>query len=181
MKIFYIADTHFGHEYVIKFDNRPFENVEEMNQKMLENWNKAVGKQDLVYILGDFMWKFQDSDFDFVKQLNGNKRLIKGNHDKTHSTRFKNLFQSIDYYEKVNDNGRNVIVSHYPMLSYDGSFMGRNYHLHGHVHTTKEAKMILDFIAKNKSEEMPFKIYNVGAMMPYMNYTPRTLDEILEG
>lgn len=54
---FYIADTHFGHSNVIKFDNRPFENVEEMDKKMIEYWNNRVTDDDDVYIIGDFVYR----------------------------------------------------------------------------------------------------------------------------
>jgi hypothetical protein len=52
--------------------------------------------------------------------------------------------------------------------------------LHGHCHKTKEYDFILDYIKRNKCEEYPMKIYNVGAMLDYMNYTPRTLLEIID-
>jgi calcineurin-like phosphoesterase family protein len=178
-KIFYIADTHFGHENIIKFDGRPFSSVEEMNETMKDNWNSVVGKDDLVYVLGDFMWRFKDQDFNFAKGLNGRKRLIKGNHDKCHSTNFKKLFENIVEYDKVDDNGRVIILSHYPILAHDGSFRGRKLMLHGHVHTTRENDFIMEYIKTNKCEDYPMRIYNVGCMMPWMNYTPRTLDEIL--
>jgi len=178
-KIFYIADTHFNHANIIRLDNRPYKDVLDMGAKMLENWNNAVGKDDIVYILGDFMWKFRDEDYDFAKQLNGRKILVKGNHDKCHNRNFKRLFGDIVKYEKIVDNGTNVVLSHYPMLAYDGSYNGRNVHLFGHVHTTDEGKMVQKFITDNKSNEMPMRMYNVGCMMPWMDYTPRTLDEIL--
>jgi len=178
-KIFYISDTHFSHEYVIKFDNRPFSSIEEMHEAMLNNWNSVVGKEDLVNILGDFMWHFKDEDFDFVKQLNGRKRLIKGNHDKCHSANFKRLFESINDYEKIKDGDKTVVMSHFPMVAYDGSFRGRNIHLYGHVHTTREDSFVLDYISRNKCEDYPMLMYNVGCMMPWMNYFPRTLEEIL--
>jgi calcineurin-like phosphoesterase family protein len=179
-KIFYISDTHFGHENVIKFDKRPFENVQEMNEGMMANWNSVVNKDDLVYILGDFMWKFKDEDFDFVKKLNGRKRLIKGNHDKCHGSNFKRLFEAINDYEVIKDGDRTVVMSHFPMVAYDGSFRGRNVHLFGHCHITKEYDFILDYIQRNKCEDYPMRMYNIGCMMEYMGYTPRTLDEILE-
>jgi len=180
--IFYISDTHFSHEAVVRMDRRPFENAKDMNEKMLENWNSVVGKQDLVYVLGDFLWKFRDEDFSLVKQLNGRKRLIKGNHDKTHSKNFKNLFESIMDYEKIKDGEHTVVLSHYPHLAYDGSYKGRNLHFYGHVHeNTVEAVMVNKFILESKTEELPMKMYNVGAMMSYMDYTPRTLEEIVEG
>ena len=56
MKTFFIADTHFGHKNIIKYCNRPFANIEEMNETLIENWNKAVSAEDAVYILGDFAY-----------------------------------------------------------------------------------------------------------------------------
>jgi calcineurin-like phosphoesterase family protein len=179
-KIFYISDTHFSHEAIIKFDSRPFETAEEMNEVLVNNWNSVVGEDDITFVIGDFMWRFRDEDFHFIKRLNGRKRLLKGNHDLTHGKNFKRLFEHISDYEKIKDGDKTVVLSHYPMLAYDGSFMGRNYHLYGHVHNTDEYKMIERFIAENKDTEHPFKMYNVGCMMPWMDYAPRTLEEIIE-
>jgi len=178
-KNFYISDTHFSHEIIIKFDGRPFENAEEMNEILVSNWNSVVEKDDVVYLLGDFMWRFRDEDFYFAKRLNGRKRLIKGNHDRTHNKNFKRLFEDISYYDKIKDGNETVILSHYPMVAYDGGFRGRNVHLYGHVHNTDEYKMIERFVKENKDTDHPFRMYNVGCMMPWMNYTPRTLEEII--
>jgi calcineurin-like phosphoesterase family protein len=178
-KILYISDTHFGHENSIKLDGRPFLNSDDMNQTMLNNWNSVTSKEDLVYILGDFMWNFKDTDFEFARQLNGRKRLIKGNHDKTHNTNYKRLFEAILDYEKIKDNDRVIIASHYPMIAYDGSYAGRKYHFYGHVHQTEEYLRLKKFILENRTEKFPMEMYNVGAMMPYMDYTPRTADEII--
>ena len=54
--IFVTSDLHFGHANVIKFDNRPFQNVEEMDRALIALWNETVSKRDTVYILGDFSW-----------------------------------------------------------------------------------------------------------------------------
>ena len=56
MKVFYIADLHFGHKNIIRYDNRPFKTVEEMDRALIERWNKAVSKNDTVFILGDISW-----------------------------------------------------------------------------------------------------------------------------
>jgi len=175
---FYIADTHFGHSSIIGLDNRPFETVEEMDEAMVINWNKAVKGGDVVYILGDFLWKPRSTEL--IKKLNGQKILIKGNHDRVKSKEYKECFVKIVDYEETTDSGRKLILSHYPIIAYNGSFRGRNIHLYGHVHTTNEAKMIEKFIDENRSGNSPFRMYNVGAMKSHMDYTPRTLDEILE-
>lgn len=57
MKVFFTGDLHLGHENVIKFDNRPFETVEEMDAELIRRWNNKVDKGDLVYVLGDMIWR----------------------------------------------------------------------------------------------------------------------------
>lgn len=88
MKVFIISDTHFGHENIIRYCNRPFSSVEEMDRVMIENWNKVVGKDDLVIHLGDFcFYRKKTKVSELVGKLNGKKLLIMGNHD-NHSEQF---------------------------------------------------------------------------------------------
>ena len=78
---YYISDLHIGHENILRFDNRPFADVNEMNNKLIENWNARVRSDDTVYILGDFIWA-KESEWPFyLGPLAGNKVLITGNHD----------------------------------------------------------------------------------------------------
>ena len=82
-KIFFTSDLHFGHENVIRFDNRPFDTVEEMDEEMIKRWNAKVGKGDIVYVLGDFIWKAATNEaVSIIRRLNGQIILIKGNHDR---------------------------------------------------------------------------------------------------
>lgn len=82
-KIFFIGDLHFGHENVIKFDNRPYKTVDEMNEDLIRRWNNKVSPGDIVYVLGDLIWKtYNKSAADLIKRLNGQIILIKGNHDR---------------------------------------------------------------------------------------------------
>ena len=82
-KIFFTSDLHFGHENVLRFDNRPFETVEEMDDELIKRWNDKVGKGDLVYVLGDLIWKTATNEaIRIIKRLNGQIILIKGNHDR---------------------------------------------------------------------------------------------------
>lgn len=82
-KIFFTSDLHFGHENVLRFDNRPFETVEEMDDELIKRWNDKVGKGDLVYVLGDLIWKTATNEaVQIIKRLNGQIILIKGNHDR---------------------------------------------------------------------------------------------------
>lgn len=80
-RIFGIADTHFDHENIIGYCDRPFASVEEMNKILLKNWNKTVKKNDIVIHLGDLFLGRKDDARAFLPKLNGNKILIMGNHD----------------------------------------------------------------------------------------------------
>lgn len=81
MKYFIIADTHFGHTNVIKYCNRPFASAEEMDEKLIKNWNEVVSNDDVVLHLGDFGLGSKEYIGGIIKKLNGKKILIKGNHD----------------------------------------------------------------------------------------------------
>ncbi|MBO5712026.1 MAG: metallophosphoesterase [Acholeplasmatales bacterium] len=177
---FYISDTHFDHFNIMYYDNRPFNTVEEMNAKMIENWNKVVNKEDEVFILGDFCWDKEPRWIELLEQLNGQKTLIQGNHDIS-PQKSRRLFADVKEYKVIEDNGRKVVLSHYPIPCFKNHFYGW-YHLYGHVHVSFEWNMMEHdrYLMENlysKSCEM----YNVGCMLPYMNYTPRTLDQIIEG
>lgn len=76
-KVFFTGDLHFGHENVIAFDNRPFASVDEMDAELIRRWNNKVGKGDLVYVLGDMIWKTRNDDApSLIKSLNGQIILI---------------------------------------------------------------------------------------------------------
>ena len=77
------ADTHFGHKNVIEYSNRPFDSVEEMDAELICRWNRVVGTHDTIYHLGDFALTTKKRKIEILKQLNGYKILIRGNHDKT--------------------------------------------------------------------------------------------------
>ena len=81
MNVFFTSDLHFFHKNIIRFDNRPFTSVEEMNETLIRNWNRKVKKDDLVYILGDISWGNDEETCAIFARLNGRKVLIKGNHD----------------------------------------------------------------------------------------------------
>lgn len=84
MTDFFTSDLHLGHERIIELCNRPFASVDEMNAKLVENWNYEVENDDRVFILGDLaMGSIRDS-LDVVKELKGKKYLVPGNHDRVH-------------------------------------------------------------------------------------------------
>ena len=183
---YYISDLHLGHANVIKFDGRPFENLEEMHNTIISNWNNRVTDEDTVYILGDFCWGTESEWPHYLKQLNGKKVLIQGNHDiKNPSKQTKKYFLDIKPIKEVKDEGRRVILCHYPMPMYRGAYNKDMYMLYGHVHNTREEIFMRRWRQElrdshSNSGDNRGQFYNVGCMMPWMNYTPRTLDEIIK-
>lgn len=120
---YYIADCHFGHSNIINFDHRPFSDIFQMEEVMVMLWNAAVRPSDTVYILGDFIWGKADEWLRIVKQLNGQKVLIEGNHDLgNYPKELKRQFADITPYKEIADHDKNgvvrkVILSHYPLCS----------------------------------------------------------------
>lgn len=183
----YIADTHFSHSNIIRFDNRPYDSVEEMNEDLIKNWNKKVKDGDTTYILGDFCWGKEPEWIEILDRLKGNKVLIRGNHDlRNMSKALKDKFLYIKDRHEISDFGKKVIMSHYPELAYKSSYNENVFMLHGHVHfRTNEAVLVRKWVRElqeNCSNDWDNKgqIINVGCMLPEMDYTPRTLMEILQ-
>jgi calcineurin-like phosphoesterase family protein len=168
-KVFFTSDTHFGHGNIIKYCNRPFKDVDEMNQALITNWNSVVQPNDIVYHLGDVGFTQPDKLRWILNRLNGSKILLLGNHDKQlareRSTGFGDAFQSIHDYLEININGNKIILSHYPMLTWNGSGHG-SIMLHGHAHGNT-----------NYGHLSKAKILDVG--VDVHNYFPMSSDSVL--
>ena len=175
--IYYIADMHLGHRNVLRFDNRPFETVEEMEEKVIQNWNGRVTEEDTVYVLGDAFWKSENDSVRVIQRLNGHKRLIRGNHDRVHG-RLRFYWESIEHYAEIKDGDTLVILSHYPILFYRNQHYGAVM-LYGHVHNSHEWQQVEKWKREQWAMDIPSRLINVGCMMDYMGYTPRTLEELL--
>lgn len=175
---FYISDWHYNHANCIRFDPRPFATVEEMNTALISRWNQAVTREDTVYILGDMFWCNNNAAVPVLEQLNGTKYLIRGSHDICKLPEFLNQFQQISEYMEIKDGPHNLVLCHYPIPCFKNHMYGW-IHLYGHVHTSPEYEVVLQ-TQQNLIKRMkaPCEMYNVGAMLPYIDYTPRTLQEI---
>ena len=185
MSIFVTADHHFGHANIIRFCNRPFENVQEMDQAMIDRWNAVVGPEDVVYHLGDFT--LTDSLSPWVHALQfGQLKIVPGGHDYRwlHHVEFLKLeprvlvlpplvtleLPSDEKYPKV------VVLCHYPMLSWDRSHYG-SLHLHGHSHGTIPDDLSGDTQlppGRKKGRRIDVGVDNWA-------FEPVPLDELLEG
>src|SRR5574344_2194046 len=102
---FYTSDLHLGHANVIRFDNRPFRNVEEMDEALIHNWNNRVSNNDTVYIVGDLCYRSAKDSCEYLSRLNGNKKLIIGNHDSCilKNNRAMSYFSSIESTMSIAD------------------------------------------------------------------------------
>ena len=182
-RIFYIADMHFGHKNILKYDKRPFADTEQMDEEIIRRWNERVCDDDTVYVLGDAFFKGEERSIEIMKRLNGHKRLIRGNHDRNNGKLLK-LWESVSEYEEIKDGGHLVVLSHYPMMFYnhqhDGAVM-----LYGHVHDTLDEQLIEEFqrmtrnavktLSDGSYVRIPCQMLNCFCM--YSDYTPWTLSE----
>lgn len=193
---YYISDLHLFCKSQTKqganYDNRPFETMDEMHNYILTRWNARVTNGDTVYILGDIALRGSYAPLiGLVAQLKGKKVLIRGNHDDTKDYRYAQLFDDIlDYKEiteNVNGKAYKLCLMHYPILMWNGQHRGTIL-LYGHAHNSIEHEFFQDCIRRmNESEELSLRRHggehiraiNVGACMPWMNYTPRMISELL--
>lgn len=129
--MYFIADTHFGHENIIAYENRPFDTVEEMDRVMIENWNTVVKAEDEVFVLGDFSFYGKDRTTEICRKLNGRKILVMGNHDTNEPDYYKECgFQQVNPYP--------IIINEFWMLSHEPLYINSNMpyaNLYGHVHS----------------------------------------------
>ena len=175
-KKFYISDLHIGHKNIMAHDQRPFYDFEDMKQSIIQNWNSVVSSNDEVYILGDMFWNNEDIP-ETLPQLKGNLYLIRGNHDRNNSEMTKRVVWIKDYAE-IKDNGRNIVLCHYPIAHWRNADHG-TIHLYGHIHAGRDNRPCEEDVRLMEQRDTPYRCYNVGCMLPYMDYTPRTLDEII--
>jgi calcineurin-like phosphoesterase family protein len=171
-QVFLIADPHFSHEGVCKFlrDDgtklRPWDNPAEMDEAMIENWNKVVRPVDKVYVCGDLVMKAK-KQIHIMDRLNGKKVLIKGNHDIGELKVYLPYFYDIRAFHILD----NFAITHIPIHpDCLGRFRGN---IHGHIHQRtvmmKQVEMIFDRDITFKSVPDP-RYYCISAEQ--IDYTP---------
>ena len=175
--VYFTSDTHFNHSNIIKFCDRPFKDIEDMNNSIICNWNSKVPIDGLIFILGDFAWGGFPVWEKLVSQLNGRKILIKGNHDMRQNLqndeRLNRMFEYVCNQLLINIEGRNIYLNHYPFLCYSGTYSQEpTYQLFGHVHTHQNSTGKDDERLKNL---FPYQ-YDVG--VDNNNFTPISWTEV---
>lgn len=164
-KVFVCADLHFSHKNIIKYEDRPFADTEEMDRKLIENWNSVVDKDDKVYVLGDVAFTSKTRTSYIVQQLNGKKILVMGNHDRSRPAK---AWMDIGF----------DVVSPYPiiykeyivMMHEPPTYFNINtpyFYIYGHVHGTPDYQDHTENSACVSIERL--------------NYKPALLDDVISG
>lgn len=191
----YIADLHIG--CTNSFEHRALEH----DEILVKNWNSVVNNNDTTFILGDIGRCGNNKDNEYlcsvISRLKSKKILVVGNHDESglKDYRVKQLFETVvDYFELTdNYNGINqkLVLSHYPIFSWNGCYKDTVL-LYGHTHGNfddtiyhgsleklryKVRQLNIENKEVKKFKNLPYA-YNVGAMMGWINYCPRTWEEI---
>ena len=135
-KVFFTSDTHFNHSNIIGFCDRPFKNVEQMNETIIANWNNTVSPNDIVFHLGDFCLGGAAEWTKLLDRVNGKIYLIMGNHDmKNLRQGFIQRFEDVKMQMHIEIGKKSIYLNHYPFLCFTGGYKDDVWQLFGHVHT----------------------------------------------
>lgn len=134
----FTSDTHFGHTNIIKYSKRPFQDVEEMNEHMIAEWNKRVQPNDDIFHLGDFAFMKPGPMQSLLYRLQGKKHIIFGNHDQWLIENGGMLvgngtLESVQHYREIKYGGKKIVLFHYGQRVWNKSHHG-SIHLYGHSH-----------------------------------------------
>lgn len=166
--IYFTSDIHFGHKTANKCFQRPFSSYQEMEDTLIENWNNTISVTDTVYCLGDISFLPYNKNLTLLTRLNGNKILIRGNHDLDKNIFDKDgtqlIYKEIHDYLELRIDGYVFILFHYPILSWNKQDYG-SYHLYGHIHNYYDLSNL-----KNSMD--------VG--VDANNYTPISIEKVLD-
>lgn len=157
--IYFISDTHFYHSNIIKYCNRPFMDVNEMNETIINNWNSIVTKDDTIYHLGDFCLSSDDEIKNVFNRLNGNKILIRGNHDRKPVKFYEEISFKVLTHAPIILDEYKVMLSHVPLP--DTKIKSGYINLHGHIHNK--------IIGDDK---------HINLSVDAINYKPISIEEI---
>lgn len=190
-QIFFTSDLHIGHENAIKFDNRPFKDLDDMHRGIIRNFNNTVPVDGLTYFLGDVATHGSELTKSIIQQLNGTKVLILGNHDKGAQACYNMGFDVVLNNAMFTLQKEQVTMSHCPLRGLyredtkdmKGAKEGElwhgehrhpdfsipnygQFHLHGHIHSPNGGK----------SEKILGRQFDVG--LPANKYRPVHINEI---
>ncbi len=163
----FISDTHFGHEAIIKHSSRPFANADEMDDKLEKNWNSVVRPGDTVYHLGDFVMRSRHRTIsEYLKRLNGKIILIKGNHDDRPDREYNGFSEVYEGIHEIWLDNKAIILCHYAMRTWNKSHY-KSWHLYGHSHgSLPDDPALLSFdVGVDCHNYTPISLEQVSAIM----------------
>ena len=178
-RVFFTSDTHFGHNNIMKFCQRPWKTVEEMDNALIQNWNSVVEENDIVFHLGDFAfapnWRWKE----LLEKLNGRIYLIMGNHDVSRwpGDKVMELFERVENQMLLKIDGYKVYLNHFPFLCYAGTYRNpkiASMQLFGHVHMHDNS------VGKDDERLQYLFPYQYDVGVDNNNYTPISWEEVRE-
>lgn len=137
--VHFTSDVHFGHKNIIRYCNRPFKDVDDMDEQLIQRWNSVVKPDDVVWQLGDFtFYRNYDKLCYILRRLNGRKKAVLGNHcetiiDRREDLLAEGLFEVIVERARIKVGSQSIVLDHFPGRSWDRSSHGA-WQLFGHVH-----------------------------------------------
>lgn len=172
-KLFFTSDLHFHHKSVLEHNRRPFKNLEDHDNGMIDNWNSVVPEDGNVFMAGDFAFTGSvDKIQDLINKLNGRIWWVRGNHDQ------QNRLDRPAFVDMVggrqmdvatvllrNDNNQRLFISHYPHFAWPREAI----HLYGHVHSGPFS---------TASDKVPFHAMRVDIGCDAHNYKPISYQEV---
>jgi len=178
--VFLVSDTHFGHLGVCKFTRsdgvtklRPWDSPEEMDEAMIKSWNERVRPNDKIYHLGDVV--INRRALPTLARLNGDKVLIRGNHDIFRDDEYREYFRELRSYHVMNG----MILSHIPLHEASLGRFGTN--IHGHLHANRVKKACGVDVQTGEvlyGDEIDVRYHNVCVEMT--DFAPILFEDVLK-
>jgi calcineurin-like phosphoesterase family protein len=157
MANFFTSDTHFFHKNIIKYCNRPFVDVDNMNKRMIKNWNAVVTNNDTVWHIGDVSFGKPGETLGILGALNGKINLIPGNHDRVGRCVEKDLAVRCNIfppYYLFKQNGFKFVLCHFPFSSWERGYIN----LHGHTHGIHKSKYMQHDVGVDVNNYVPISL-----------------------
>lgn len=177
--MYFTSDLHLGHENILAHCQRPFTCIEEMNEALIENWNRKVRPEDEIYLIGDFAYRSACPVAEYLRRLNGQKHLIIGNHELwiQSDPSLSRFFVSVSHMQVIRLDNAAITLCHYPMFEWNGSRRAldqrtsRSWLIHGHIHNWRDIDSF-----RYIQEKLPCAL-NAG--VDINQYEPVSFEELL--
>jgi len=161
-RVYFISDLHLGHKNIMNFGQRNHESLEDMHIAMVEAWNEKVTKNSsIVYVLGDVCMDIKEMHW--LNMMNGQKRLILGNHDQFDYGVYQKYFKKVQHFHK---GYKGMVLTHIPIHPNELECRSWKWNIHGHIHDPKK-------------NDLGDKYFNVN--VDIVGYAPLSLEEIRDG